>query len=232
MTAPAPESAAPPGAGSSLPAASSAATPALGSRRLRRRVRQAVVGAVRQLAAQDEEPVDSPVVGRPAPGEESRRERHAVPGLRGHVRLVLGMVRANRPWAAVHEPVPRPGGRLRHHGRRVNQLHDLAGRHRSRHLAADAPRRAVHPRPHRVDHHRPPAVGTRPPAATISRRCRGAIAPASSPTGSSTCCFPVRSSNSAWSVAPSYRWRTPPPNSRCCRTVRAMAPGPPESPRQ
>ncbi|MFE2519265.1 hypothetical protein [Streptomyces mirabilis] len=30
--------------------------PALGSRRLRRRVRQAVVGVVRQQAAQDEEP--------------------------------------------------------------------------------------------------------------------------------------------------------------------------------
>ncbi|MGV9563934.1 hypothetical protein [Streptomyces sp. NPDC003480] len=72
--------------------------PALGSRRLPRRVRQAVVGAVRQLIAQDEKPLDSPVVGRPAPVEESNRERYVVPGLRGHVRLVLGMVRANRPW--------------------------------------------------------------------------------------------------------------------------------------
>ncbi|MET9174273.1 hypothetical protein ABZX64_24955 [Streptomyces misionensis] len=71
--------------------------PALGSRRLRRRVRQAVVGAVRQLTAQDEKPLDS-LVGRPAPAEESNRERYVVPGLRGHVRLVLGMVRANRPW--------------------------------------------------------------------------------------------------------------------------------------
>ncbi|MFF0290406.1 hypothetical protein [Streptomyces sp. NPDC005262] len=72
--------------------------PALGSRRLPRRVRQAVVDVVRQLTAQDEEPLDSPVVGRPAPSEESKRERYVVPGLRGHVRLVLGMVRANRPW--------------------------------------------------------------------------------------------------------------------------------------
>lgn len=71
--------------------------PALGSRRLRRRVRQAVVGAVRQLTAQDEKPLDSPV-GRPAPAQESNRERYVVPGLRGHARLLLGMVRANRPW--------------------------------------------------------------------------------------------------------------------------------------
>ncbi|SFG98677.1 hypothetical protein [Streptomyces mirabilis] len=103
--------------------------PALGSRRLRRRVRQTVAGVVRQQATQDEELLDSPIVGRPAPGEESRHERHAVRGLRGHVRLVLGMVRANRPWAAVYEPVPRPGGRLRHGGRRVHHRHDLAGRH-------------------------------------------------------------------------------------------------------
>ncbi|MFG2660126.1 hypothetical protein [Streptomyces sp. NPDC048425] len=72
--------------------------PALGSRRLPRRVRQTVVGVVRQLTAQDEKPLESPVVGRPAPREESQCERYVVPGLRGHVRLVLGMVRANRPW--------------------------------------------------------------------------------------------------------------------------------------
>ncbi|MFF0789291.1 hypothetical protein [Streptomyces spiralis] len=72
--------------------------PALGSRRLQRRVRQAVVGAVRQLTAQDDRLLESPVVGRPAPEEESHRARYVVPGLRGHVRLVLGMVRANRPW--------------------------------------------------------------------------------------------------------------------------------------
>ncbi|MGY5125128.1 hypothetical protein [Streptomyces nigrescens] len=42
---------------------------ALGSRRLRRRVRQAVAGVVRQQTAQDEEPLASLVVGRPAPGE-------------------------------------------------------------------------------------------------------------------------------------------------------------------
>ncbi|MFK0263603.1 hypothetical protein ACIQU1_20010 [Streptomyces angustmyceticus] len=43
--------------------------PALGSRRLRRRGRQAVIGVVRHLAAQDEEPLASAVVGRPASGE-------------------------------------------------------------------------------------------------------------------------------------------------------------------
>ncbi|MFC9883237.1 hypothetical protein ACFVJW_27140 [Streptomyces libani] len=43
--------------------------PACRSRRLRRRERQAVVGVVRQQTAQDEEPLASPVVGRPAPGE-------------------------------------------------------------------------------------------------------------------------------------------------------------------
>ncbi|MEI5132672.1 hypothetical protein RB199_11305 [Streptomyces libani] len=44
--------------------------PACRSRHLRRRrERQAVVGVVRQQTAQDEEPLASPVVGRPAPGE-------------------------------------------------------------------------------------------------------------------------------------------------------------------
>ncbi|GHD80853.1 hypothetical protein GCM10010317_103340 [Streptomyces mirabilis] len=42
--------------------------PALGSRRLRRRVRQAVVGVVRQQAAQDEEPLARR--RRRAPGED------------------------------------------------------------------------------------------------------------------------------------------------------------------
>ncbi|MFE5033890.1 hypothetical protein [Streptomyces sp. NPDC056683] len=79
--------------------------PALGARRLRRRVRQAVVDVVRELVAHEETPRHPEVIGRPPrepvpdtrPGSEQPR-RYVVPGLRGHARLVAGMVYANRPW--------------------------------------------------------------------------------------------------------------------------------------
>ncbi|MFF8941794.1 hypothetical protein ACF1A5_05830 [Streptomyces sp. NPDC014864] len=79
--------------------------PALGVRRLRRRVRQAVVDVVRELVAHEETPRHPEVIGRPPrepvpdtrPGPEQPR-RYIVPGLRGHARLVAGMVYANRPW--------------------------------------------------------------------------------------------------------------------------------------
>ncbi|MEU6548089.1 hypothetical protein [Streptomyces sp. NPDC046859] len=79
--------------------------PALGARRLRRRVRQAVVDVVRALVTDEETPRHPEVIGRPPrepvpdtrPGPE-QPQRYVVPGLRGHARLVAGMVYANRPW--------------------------------------------------------------------------------------------------------------------------------------
>ncbi|WP_055489186.1 hypothetical protein [Streptomyces sp. TP-A0356] len=79
--------------------------PALGSRRLRRRVRQAVVDIVRQMVSRERALEHPKVIGRPprepAPGlgpQPRALRRYVVPGLRGHVRLISGMVRANRPW--------------------------------------------------------------------------------------------------------------------------------------
>ncbi|MEV6781603.1 hypothetical protein [Streptomyces sp. NPDC051098] len=79
--------------------------PALGSRRLRRRVREAVVDIVRQLVTQEDAVQHSEVIGRPpheaVPSTDAAADttrRYVVPGLRGHIRLVAGMVRANRPW--------------------------------------------------------------------------------------------------------------------------------------
>ncbi|MEU6096971.1 hypothetical protein [Streptomyces sp. NPDC047079] len=79
--------------------------PALGSRRLRRRVRQAIVDIVRQFVTQEDAPQHPEVIGRlphqagPSAGDASDMpRRYVVPGLRGHVRLVAGMVYANRPW--------------------------------------------------------------------------------------------------------------------------------------
>lgn len=79
--------------------------PALGSRRLRRRVRQAIVDIIRQLVTQEDAPQHPEVIGR-LPHQPSADtgdatdtpRRYVVPGLRGHVRLVAGMVHANRPW--------------------------------------------------------------------------------------------------------------------------------------
>ncbi|MEU0968666.1 hypothetical protein ABZ357_25795 [Streptomyces sp. NPDC005917] len=79
--------------------------PALGSRRLRRRVRQAIVDIVRQLVMHQDALQHPEVIGRPphqagpSAGDASDvPRRYVVPGLRGHVRLVAGMVHANRPW--------------------------------------------------------------------------------------------------------------------------------------
>lgn len=87
--------------------------PALGSLRLAPRVTQAVVAMVRKITPISPDPGqmerDPPVVighrttdahlspqettsGRTAP------DRYVLPGLHGHLRLIAGMVHANRPW--------------------------------------------------------------------------------------------------------------------------------------
>jgi hypothetical protein len=77
--------------------------PALGARRVRSRVKRAVLDIVGQLATREGEGRPE-VLGRPARGKipdiapVPAGGRYVVPGLRGHVRLVAGMVRANRPW--------------------------------------------------------------------------------------------------------------------------------------
>ncbi|MFC9635246.1 hypothetical protein ACFTY8_39890 [Streptomyces mirabilis] len=79
--------------------------PALGVRRLRRRVRQALVDVVRQLFFREGALEHPEVMGRPprepGPGTGAARDvsrRYVVPGLRGQARLIAGMVYANRPW--------------------------------------------------------------------------------------------------------------------------------------
>ncbi|MFE9768205.1 hypothetical protein ACFYPC_27430 [Streptomyces sp. NPDC005808] len=77
--------------------------PALGSRNLHSRVEQAVLGIVSQLTPHGRT-AQPHVLGRPAretspdvaPGPAAKR--YVVPGLRGHARMIAGMVRANRPW--------------------------------------------------------------------------------------------------------------------------------------
>ncbi|MFK4098509.1 hypothetical protein ACI2L1_00190 [Streptomyces sp. NPDC019531] len=75
--------------------------PALGFRRLRPRVKAAVVGVTGRLLTEAAEPHDK-LAGNghwdEAPGHDAGPDRWIVPGLRGHIRLIGGMVRANRPW--------------------------------------------------------------------------------------------------------------------------------------
>ncbi|MEV7384010.1 hypothetical protein [Streptomyces lydicus] len=83
--------------------------PALGSVRLVERAGDMIVDVIAALTKDDREnPPETLTAGeRITPGQAAaakapdRRDlpdRYVVPGLRGHVRLVSGMVKANRPW--------------------------------------------------------------------------------------------------------------------------------------
>ncbi|MFF1834900.1 hypothetical protein ACFVXE_11955 [Streptomyces sp. NPDC058231] len=75
--------------------------PALGSWRMRRRARRVVADVVGMLTRERADLAPSlEEAGRlEASGAgEDGLERFIVPGLRGHLSLVTGMVRANRPW--------------------------------------------------------------------------------------------------------------------------------------
>ncbi|MFJ3222903.1 hypothetical protein ACIPJS_05995 [Streptomyces sp. NPDC086783] len=91
--------------------------PSLGGLRLHARTRQAVEEAVLSLAGprtadaggpRQSQPLQGPFASRFAPvrpgriGEEETPDlRYVVSGPRGYVRVLLGMVRANRPWRLV-----------------------------------------------------------------------------------------------------------------------------------
>ncbi|MFF1842296.1 hypothetical protein ACFVW9_11130 [Streptomyces sp. NPDC058217] len=74
--------------------------PALGSWRMRRRARRVVADVVGMLTRERADLAPLEEAGRlEASGAgEDGLERFIVPGLRGHLSLVTGMVRANRPW--------------------------------------------------------------------------------------------------------------------------------------
>ncbi|MGW7194651.1 hypothetical protein [Streptomyces chryseus] len=75
--------------------------PALGSWRMRQRARHVVADVVGMLTRERADLAPSPAeAGRleASGADEDGRERFIVPGLRGHLSLVAGMVRANRPW--------------------------------------------------------------------------------------------------------------------------------------
>ncbi|MFG2888022.1 hypothetical protein [Streptomyces sp. NPDC048248] len=75
--------------------------PALGSWRMRQRARRVVTDVVGMLTREHTDRAPSPEeagwLDTSRTGEDGL-ERFIVPGLRGHLSLVTGMVRANRPW--------------------------------------------------------------------------------------------------------------------------------------
>ena len=75
--------------------------PALGSWRMRRRARHVVADVIGRLTRERADLAPAPEeAGRLETSETSENglQRFIVPGLRGHLSLVTGMVRANRPW--------------------------------------------------------------------------------------------------------------------------------------
>jgi hypothetical protein len=75
--------------------------PALGTLRLYPRVREAVLGLIAHLYAEHPAagaPPRALGAARPVTRSEGRDTLFVVPGARGHLRLLAGMVRANRPW--------------------------------------------------------------------------------------------------------------------------------------
>ncbi|MFE2570644.1 hypothetical protein [Streptomyces mirabilis] len=75
--------------------------PALGSWRMRQRARHVVADVVAMLTRERADLAPSPEEAsrlEVSGAGEGGLERFIVPGLHGHLRLVTGMVRANRPW--------------------------------------------------------------------------------------------------------------------------------------
>lgn len=74
--------------------------PAVGAVLLRRRVQRTAEAVVAELAAKERPVADGPPLTRPVevPDGHGLSRGYALPAGLGHVRLLAGMVRANRPW--------------------------------------------------------------------------------------------------------------------------------------
>lgn len=74
--------------------------PATGAVLLRRRVQRTTESVLAELAAPEGRPAEGPAHTQPVelPGGHGLNQGYALPAGLGHVRLLAGMVRANRPW--------------------------------------------------------------------------------------------------------------------------------------
>src|SRR5918999_3022285 len=82
-----------------MPAWDFASLPALGAIALKERVRRTLVRVVAELMEiTDRRAPSIPATKRAVPGVDGIDARFLAHGLRGYVRLVAGMVKANRPW--------------------------------------------------------------------------------------------------------------------------------------